>query len=143
GDPNDRYTLGPVASDVQWNKVQDLIRAGINEGATLVTGGVGRPDGLAKGYYVKPTLFADATNDMTIARTEIFGPVLCVIGYDTLEEAVDIANDTDYGLAAYVNGADMDKAREIGLQLRAGQVNFNGVMDYGAPFGGYKMSGNG
>jgi aldehyde dehydrogenase (NAD+) len=144
GNPKDNPTLGPVVSELQWNKIQGLIRKGIEEGATLVTGGVGKPDGLDKGYYVKPTVFAKATNDMTIAREEIFGPVLTIIGYDTLDQAVQIANDTEYGLAAYVSGTDPAKVREVSRKLRAGQVNINGAPgDMMAPFGGYKKSGNG
>jgi aldehyde dehydrogenase (NAD+) len=143
GDPNGNYKLGPVASEVQWRKIQGLIEAGIAEGATLVAGGPGRPEGLEKGYYVKPTVFANVTNDMTIAREEIFGPVLAILGYDSLEQAVEIGNDTEYGLAAYVSGKDIARAREAALGLRAGQVAINGASDRSAPFGGYKMSGNG
>ena len=144
GDPNGNSLLGPVVSEVQFNKIQKLIQAGIDEGATLVAGGVGRPDGLDKGYYVKPTVFGNVTNDMTIAQEEIFGPVLSILGYETVEQAIDIGNDTEYGLAAYVQAADLDKARKIASQLRAGQVSINGGGgDMMAPFGGYKMSGNG
>ena len=143
GDPNGNARLGPVVSKVQFDKIQKLIQAGIDEGATLVTGGVGRPDGLDKGYYVKPTVFADVTSEMTIAREEIFGPVLSILGYDTLDQAIAIGNDTEYGLAAYVQAADMEAARSVARQLRAGQVSINGGSDFGAPFGGYKMSGNG
>jgi len=144
GDPNGNSQLGPVVSKVQWDKIQGLIQKGIDEGATLVIGGTGRPDGLDKGYYVKPTVFANVTNDMTIAREEIFGPVLSILGYETLEQAIDIGNDTEYGLAAYVQAADIDKARKVAAKLRAGQVSINGGGgDMTAPFGGYKMSGNG
>jgi aldehyde dehydrogenase (NAD+) len=144
GDPNGNSQLGPVVSEVQFNKIQKLIQAGIDEGATLVIGGTGRPDGLDKGYYVKPTVFANVTNDMTIAAEEIFGPVLSILGYDTVDQAIDIGNDTEYGLAAYVQSADLDKARKIASKLRAGQVSINGGGgDMMAPFGGYKMSGNG
>ncbi|AIT81455.1 aldehyde dehydrogenase family protein [Novosphingobium pentaromativorans] len=144
GDPNGDVKMGPVVSEVQWNKIQGLIQAGIEEGATLVTGGTGRPDGLDAGYYVKPTVFADVTNDMRIAREEIFGPVLVVIGYGDEDEAVRIANDTPYGLAAYVQGTDIDNVRKVASRLRAGQVVLNGSgTDFGAPFGGYKQSGNG
>ena len=113
GDPDDKSAIGPVASKVQFDKIQGLIQKGIDEGATVVTGGLGRPDGLDTGYYVRPTVFADVTNDMTIAREEIFGPVLSILGYDDLDQAVEIANDTDYGLAGYVSAADLEKAREV------------------------------
>jgi len=144
GDPNGNSQLGPVVSKVQFEKIQKLIQSGIDEGATLVTGGVGRPDGLDKGYYVKPTVFANVTNDMKIAKEEIFGPVLSILGYDTLDQAIEIGNDTEYGLAAYVQSGDLKKAREVASKLRAGQVSINGGGgDLMAPFGGYKMSGNG
>ncbi|WP_332771679.1 aldehyde dehydrogenase family protein [Phenylobacterium sp.] len=144
GDPNGNSQLGPVVSEVQFNKIQKLIQAGIDEGATLVIGGVGRPEGLDKGYYVKPTVFANVTNEMTIAKEEIFGPVLSILGYETLDQAIEVGNDTEYGLAAYVNGADLAKARQVASKLRAGQVSINGGGgDMMAPFGGYKMSGNG
>jgi len=144
GDPNGNAMLGPVVSEVQFNKIQKLIQAGIDEGATLVTGGVGRPEGLDKGYFVKPTVFANVNNEMTIAKEEIFGPVLSILGYDTLDQAIQIGNDTEYGLAAYVTSADIAKAREVASKLRAGQVSINGGGgDMMAPFGGYKMSGNG
>ena len=115
----------------------------IDEGATVAVGGVGRPDGLDAGYYVKPTVFGNVTNDMTIAREEIFGPVLCILGYDDLDQALEIANDTDYGLAGYVSGADLDKARSVARRIRAGSVAINHGFDMNAPFGGYKRSGNG
>ncbi|WP_312783545.1 aldehyde dehydrogenase family protein [Brevundimonas sp.] len=144
GDPTGDVTLGPVVSDVQWNKIQTLIAKGIEEGATLVTGGVGRPDGLSAGYFVKPTVFADVAPDATIAREEIFGPVLSIIPYDTEEEAIEIANDTVYGLAAYVQSGDIARARGVSRQLRAGQVILNNAgPDLMAPFGGFKQSGNG
>ncbi|HEX7948590.1 MAG TPA: aldehyde dehydrogenase family protein [Phenylobacterium sp.] len=144
GDPNGNSQLGPVVSRVQFDKIQKLIQAGIDEGATLVIGGTGRPEGLDKGYYVKPTVFANVTNDMTIAKEEIFGPVISILGYDTVEQAIDIGNDTEYGLAAYVQAADLEKARKVASKLRAGQVSINGGGgDMMAPFGGYKMSGNG
>jgi aldehyde dehydrogenase (NAD+) len=143
GDPNGNTKLGPVVSKVQFDKIQRLIEAGVAEGATLVTGGPGKPEGLETGHYVKPTIFANVTSQMTIAREEIFGPVLAILGYDTLDEAVAVGNDTEYGLAAYVNGADLDKARAVARRLRAGQVSINGGADMNAPFGGYKMSGNG
>jgi len=144
GDPNGNSKMGPVGSDVQWKKIQGLIQKGIDEGATLVSGGVGLPDGLDKGYYVKPTVFANVTNDMTIAKEEIFGPVVAILGYDTIDEAVKVGNDTEYGLAAYVSGNNPEEVRKVASQLRAGQVNLNGAApDMMAPFGGYKMSGNG
>jgi aldehyde dehydrogenase (NAD+) len=144
GDPNGNAQIGPVVNRTQWEKIQRLIKAGIDEGATLVTGGAGRPEGLDKGFYVKPTVFANVTNDMTVAKEEIFGPVVSILGYKTVDEAVKIGNDTEYGLAAYVSGKDLDKVREVASHLRAGQVAINGGdMDMTAPFGGYKMSGNG
>ncbi|SPM39288.1 Acyl-CoA reductase or other NAD-dependent aldehyde dehydrogenase [Mycobacterium numidiamassiliense] len=143
GHPGAGTTIGPVASKTQFDKVQRLIQKGIDEGATVVVGGPGRPDGLDQGYYVKPTVFAHVTNDMTIAREEIFGPVLCILGYDDLDQAVEIANDTEYGLAGFVSGADLDKAREVARKIRAGWVTINHAFDMNAPFGGYKRSGNG
>jgi aldehyde dehydrogenase (NAD+) len=144
GDPNGNAQLGPVVNKTQWDKIQKLIQAGIDEGATLVAGGVGRPEGLDKGYYVKPTVFANVTNDMTVAKEEIFGPVVAILGYDTVDQAIKIGNDTEYGLAAYISGTDMAKVREVASHLRAGQVSINGGGgDMTAPFGGYKMSGNG
>ena len=145
GNPEDDQTqLGPVISDVQFNKVQHLIQSGIHEGAMLVTGGMGRPDGLSKGYFVKPTVFAEVTSDMSIFREEIFGPVLSISTYDDADEAVTIANDTPYGLAAYVSGEDPAQLMQFARRLRAGQVHLNytgGGTD--APFGGFKQSGNG
>jgi aldehyde dehydrogenase (NAD+) len=144
GDPNGNAELGPVVSELQWTKIQRLIEKGIEEGATLVAGGPGKPDGLETGYYVKPTVFANVTNTMTIAREEIFGPVVAILGYETVEEAIAIANDTPYGLAAYVQGRDHALLRSTAARLRAGQVNINGAgTDLMAPFGGYKQSGNG
>jgi len=145
GNPRDEgVEVGPVVSDVQWGKIQTLIQAGIDEGATLAAGGTGRPDGLDTGYYVKPTVFADVTNDMTIAREEIFGPVLSIIPYDNEDEAISIANDTPYGLSGYVSCADLDAARRIASRMRTGMVHINGAWaDAAAPFGGYKQSGNG
>ncbi len=143
GDPNGNAAIGPVVSRAQFEKIQGLIQKGIDEGATLISGGVGRPEGLGKGYYVQPTLFANVTNDMTIAREEIFGPVLTILGYDSLDQAVDIANDTEYGLAGYVAGKDLDQCRSVARRLRAGSVGINGSFDFAAPFGGYKKSGNG
>jgi len=144
GDPKGDAQLGPVVSDVQWTKIQGLIERGVEEGATLLCGGPGKPDGLERGYYVRPTVFADVDNDMTIAREEIFGPVMTIIGYEDEEQAVEIANDTPYGLAAYVHSSDTGHARKVAARLRAGQVNINGAeLDFTAPFGGYKQSGNG
>lgn len=143
GDPHGDFALGPVVSLSQFDKIQALIRQGIDEGATLVAGGTGRPDGLEKGYYVKPTVFAEVTNDMTIAREEIFGPVLTILGYDSVDHAVEIANDTEYGLSGYVAGADLDKARVVARRIRAGYVAINDGFDFNCPFGGYKKSGNG
>ncbi|HMP63547.1 MAG TPA: aldehyde dehydrogenase family protein, partial [Phenylobacterium sp.] len=143
GDPTGNAMLGPVVSETQFEKIQSLIQKGIDEGATLVAGGVGRPEGIDKGYFVKPTVFANVKPDMTISREEIFGPVLSILGYESVDQAIEIGNDTEYGLAAYVNGADLAKAREVASRLRAGQVSINGASDMTAPFGDYKMSGNG
>ena len=145
GDPQAEDTrMGPVVSAVQWSKIQGLIQKGIDEGATLVAGGTGRPDGLDKGYYVKPTVFSDVNNDMTIAREEIFGPVLSIIPYEDEDDAVRIANDTPYGLSGYVSSGDLEQARGIAARLRTGMVHINSAsLDSQAPFGGYKHSGNG
>ena len=143
GDPNGDFAIGPVVSGSQFEKIQALIQQGIDEGATLVVGGTGRPEGLVRGYYVKPTVFADVSNTMTIAREEIFGPVLTILGYDTVDQALDIANDTEYGLAGYVAGADLDAARAVARRIRAGYVSINDGFDFACPVGGYKQSGNG
>jgi aldehyde dehydrogenase (NAD+) len=145
GDPQDENTrMGPLVSETQWNKVQGLIRKGIDEGASLIAGGTGRPDGLDKGYYVKPTVFSNVNNDMTIAREEIFGPVLAIIPYEDEDEAVRIANDTPYGLSGYVSSSDLDRARAVAQRLQTGMVHINNAsLDALAPFGGYKQSGNG
>jgi aldehyde dehydrogenase (NAD+) len=143
GDPNGGFTIGPLASKAQFEKVQALIKKGIDEGATVVVGGTGRPEGLKEGYYARPTVFANVTNDMTIAREEIFGPVLCILAYDSVEHAIAIANDTEYGLAAYVAGSNLEEARAIARRLRSGWVCINDKFDFGCPFGGYKRSGNG
>jgi aldehyde dehydrogenase (NAD+) len=145
GDPfQDGIKLGPVVSEAQFKKIQGLIQKGIDEGAELVAGGVGRPDGLATGFYVKPTVFANVRNDMTIAREEIFGPVLVIIPYETEDDAVAIANDTPYGLSGYVSSGDLDRARRVASRLRTGNVHLNGAQaSFDAPFGGYKQSGNG
>jgi aldehyde dehydrogenase (NAD+) len=144
GDPAGDAWMGPVVSRGQWEKIQSLIRKGIDEGATLVTGGLGRPADNQKGFFVKPTIFANVTNHMTVAREEIFGPVLVILGYDDVEEAIALANDTVYGLSAYVSGKDLSRVRYVASQLRAGQVNLNSSpRDPMAPFGGFKQSGNG
>ncbi len=144
GDPREEATtMGPLISKTQFDKVQRLIEAGIAEGATLVTGGPGRPAGLNRGWFVRPTVFGDVTNEMTIAREEIFGPVLSILPYDSVDHAVAMANDTPYGLAAYVSGP-VEEARPVARRLRAGTVNLNyPAWDTFAPFGGYKQSGNG
>ena len=145
GDPRDPATrLGPVVSQLQFDKIQGLIRAGMEEGATLVCGGPGRPAGLVRGFYVRPTVFAGVRNDMRIAREEIFGPVLCILPYGDEAEAIRIANDTPYGLAAYVWAADPATARRVAGQVRAGMIHVNGAdLPLNAPFGGFKQSGNG
>ncbi|MBC7957755.1 MAG: aldehyde dehydrogenase family protein [Cytophagales bacterium] len=144
GAPDSGAALGPVISATQWDKIQTLIHKGIEEGATVVAGGPGKPAGLEKGYYVKPTVLAGVNNQMMVAREEIFGPVLTILGYDTVDEAVAIGNDTPYGLAAYVSGTDLEAARKVASRLRAGQVNINSAaVDFMAPFGGFKQSGNG
>ncbi len=145
GDPLLEETdLGPVVNQTQFDKVQKLIQNGINEGALLVSGGIGKPENIKAGYYVKPTIFGKVKNDMSIAREEIFGPVLSVISYDNEEDAIEIANDTDYGLAAYVSGSDHNKLLDLARQLNAGQVHLNyGSAGSEAPFGGFKQSGNG
>jgi len=145
GDPRaEGTTIGPVVNETQFNKIQALLQKGIEEGATLVTGGPGRPDGLNKGFYVRPTIFGNVTNDMTIAREEIFGPVLCILPYKDEEEAIRTANDTIYGLAGYVQSGNIERARKVASQIRAGNVYINGASgDFHTPFGGYKQSGNG
>ncbi|MCR9111941.1 MAG: aldehyde dehydrogenase family protein [Rhodobacteraceae bacterium] len=136
--------IGPVVNEVQFNKIQDLIQKGIDEGARLVAGGTGRPDGLNRGFYVKPTVFADVTNEMTIAQEEIFGPVLSIIPFDTEEEGLAIANDTPYGLTNYVQTQDAERLKRCAMALRSGMVEMNGQgRGLGAPFGGMKQSGNG
>jgi aldehyde dehydrogenase (NAD+) len=137
-------TMGPVISKVQWDKIQGLIEAGIAEGAKVVCGGPGLPEGIESGYYVRPTVFSDVSNDMTVAQQEIFGPVLVMIPYDTEEEAIQVANDTPYGLAGYVQSGDLDHARAVATRIRAGNVHINGASGgFDVPFGGYKQSGNG
>jgi aldehyde dehydrogenase (NAD+) len=145
GDPmSEKTNLGPVVSKLQFERVEGYIAKGIAEGAKVLIGGTGRPDGLEKGYFVKPTIFSNVNNQMTIAREEIFGPVLCILPYDTEEQAVQIANDTPYGLAAYVWSQDNLRARRVGSRIRAGQVTLNGASGtMNTPFGGFKASGNG
>ena len=145
GDPSDPDTvMGPVANEKQFDRVQRLIAAGIAEGATLVCGGTGRPEGLHRGYFVKPTVFGNVRNEMTIAREEIFGPVLVVMRYSTVAEAIELANDSDYGLSGCVYAGTIEHAVEVASKLRTGQVHLNGAgADFTAPFGGYKHSGNG
>lgn len=145
GDPMEATTvIGPVVSEAQWQKIQGLIAQGIEEGAELVSGGLGKPQGIDKGFYVKPTVFARVTNDMTIAREEVFGPVLSIIAYQNEEEAIAIANDSPYGLSGAVWSADLSRARSVASRLRTGMVHINGAaVDAKAPFGGYKQSGIG
>ena len=145
GDPlRDDTELGPLANKTQFEKVQHLIQRGVDEGAKLTAGGIGRPDGLSRGYFVKPTVFAGVRNDMTIAREEIFGPVLSVIGYQDDEDAIRIANDTAYGLAGFVTSGSLDRARNVARRIRSGNIHVNGArLDFRGCFGGYKQSGNG
>ena len=145
GDPAaDGVNIGPLASEAQFEKVQRLIKKGMEEGAELVTGGPGRPEGLKKGYFVRPTVFANVRNDMTIAREEIFGPVLSIIPYENEDDAVRIANDTPYGLSGYVTSSDIERARRVARRIRSGNVHVNGAQpDFSGAFGGYKQSGNG
>ena len=144
GDPTEQVNLGPVVSSVQWNRIQTLVKAGIDEGANLAAGGLGKPDGINAGYYVKPTVFTGVNNQMTSAREEVFGPVRVIIGYDNEEEAIEIANDTVYGLAGYIQSGNIEHARSVASRIRAGQIALNyAPLDLTAPFGGYKQSGNG
>jgi len=146
GDPqNEEIFLGPISNKTQYEKVQDLIQEGIDEGAKLACGGVGKPNGIKNGFYVKPTVFTNVKNSMKIAQDEIFGPVICLIPYKNIEEAINIANDTSYGLSSMVSCGDPKKGQQIAKQIRAGQVIVNRISrgDYPAPFGGFKMSGNG
>lgn len=142
GDPKGNFAMGPVVSKGQYNSIQEYIQKGLEEGARLIAGGPGRPDGLDKGWYVKPTVFV-GTNDMVISREEIFGPVLVMIGYDNLDHAVEIANDSTFGLGGYVTGEDVETCRSVAKRMRTGAVWINGGFDFHAPFGGYKRSGNG
>jgi acyl-CoA reductase-like NAD-dependent aldehyde dehydrogenase len=145
GDPVDpKADMGPQANQNQWRRAQGLIQKGIEEGAKVVCGGPGRPEGITRGFYTKPTIFSNVRNDMTIAREEIFGPVLSILPYDTIEEAIHIANDTPYGLSAYVFGPTPEAARKVGARIRAGNVHINGAsLDVCGSFGGYKQSGVG
>lgn len=145
GDPQDmETTMGPVASEAQFTKIQSLIQAGIDEGAKVVVGGTGRPEGIEKGFFVRPTILSEANNEMTIAQEEIFGPVLTIIPYETEEEAIAIANDTPFGLSGYVHSGDIKRAQKVASRIRAGNVHINGaVASFDLPFGGYKQSGNG
>ena len=146
GDPNSEETfLGPISNKTQYEKVQTLIQDGIDEGADLACGGVGRPDGLDKGFFVRPTVFTNVQNDMTIAQEEIFGPVICLIPYNDIDQAIEIANDTQYGLSSMISCSDPQRGQELAKKIRAGQVIVNRISrgDYPAPFGGFKMSGNG
>jgi aldehyde dehydrogenase (NAD+) len=145
GDPLAEDTgVGPLASKAQFNKVERLINKGVEEGAKLIAGGPGRPEGINKGYFVKPTVFADVRNDMTIAREEIFGPVLCIIPYEDEDDAIRIANDTPYGLSGFVTSGNRERAVRVAKRLRSGNVHINGArIDFGGCFGGYKQSGNG
>lgn len=145
GDPRSSDTnLGPLAGKAQFEKVQRLIQQGISEGATVIVGGTGRPEGISLGYFVKPTIFTDVRNDMTVAREEIFGPVLCIIPYTDEDDAVRIANDTPYGLSGFVTSGDRERARRVAKRIRAGNVHINGArVDFAGSFGGYKQSGNG
>jgi aldehyde dehydrogenase (NAD+) len=145
GSPEDENVkIGPISNKAQYEKVQRLIQIGIDEGARLVAGGLGRPEGISEGYFVKPTVFADVTNDMTIAREEIFGPVLSILKYESEDQAIEIANDTEYGLAGYVQSGDEDHAKQVARKIRAGQISINGgARGPSAPFGGFKTSGNG
>jgi aldehyde dehydrogenase (NAD+) len=145
GNPeSETTTIGPVVSEVQYNKIKNLIEIGIKEGATLVGGGTNSPEGYNKGYYIEPTIFANVTNDMTIAREEIFGPVLSILGYKDEQDAINIANETIYGLSGYVSSENIENAKSVASKLRTGMVHINNAPgDQSAPFGGYKMSGNG
>jgi aldehyde dehydrogenase (NAD+) len=145
GDPADPKTaVGPMVTEKQYERVQSYIRKGIEEGAEVLAGGEGHPKGLEAGYFVKPTVFVNVINDMAIAREEIFGPVLCVIAYDDEEDAIRIANDTDFGLHAYVSSSDVNRARRVASRILAGRVAINGMLDdQQAPFGGFKHSGVG
>ncbi|MDP4553065.1 aldehyde dehydrogenase family protein [Alkalihalobacillus macyae] len=144
GDPQDKNYVGPLVSQKQWDTVQSYIQKGIDEGATLIAGGTGKPEGIEKGYFVKPTIFTNVKNDMVIAQEEIFGPVMSIISYETIDEAIEISNDTVYGLAGYVFGEDKETLRKVATSIRAGRIKVNNAeLDFAAPFGGYKQSGIG
>ena len=145
GDPKEEGDhLGPLFDKIQYDRVQTMIKVGIDEGVTLLTGGLGKPEGFETGWYTKPTIFADVTNDKRVAQEEIFGPVLVIIPFEDEAEAIKIANDTPYGLAAYMQTGSKERAERVARQLRAGAVHVNGAgYNYGSPFGGYKQSGNG
>jgi aldehyde dehydrogenase (NAD+) len=145
GNPEEHgHHIGPLVSEAHFNKVQTMIQQGIDEGATLLAGGVGKPTGFETGYFTKPTIFTDVNNQMTIAREEIFGPVLVMISYESEEQAIEIANDTPYGLAAFIQSEDIDRAKRVARKIRAGMIIINGASHYyTSPFGGYKQSGNG
>ncbi|WP_394175319.1 aldehyde dehydrogenase family protein [Guptibacillus hwajinpoensis] len=144
GDPQDKNYVGPLVSQKQWDTVQSYIQKGIDEGATLIAGGTGKPEGIEKGYFVKPTIFTNVKNDMVIAQEEIFGPVMSIITYETIDEAIEISNDTVYGLAGYVFGEDKETLRKVATSIRAGRIKVNNAeLDFAAPFGGYKQSGIG
>ena len=145
GDPRDEATtMGPLASGMQFNKVQQIIANAIEQGSQLACGGLGKPQGCEQGYFVKPTIFSHVSNEMLIAREEIFGPVLAIIPYQDEQQALQIANDSPYGLSGYIHSGDVDRARAMARKLRTGMVHINGALsDFQAPFGGYKQSGNG
>ena len=145
GDPQDKnHHIGPLISKKQWDTVQSYIEKGTEEGATLLVGGTGKPDGLETGYYAKPTVFTDVKNDMVIAQEEIFGPVTTIITYDSIDEAIEIANETIYGLAGYVVGNDAETLKKVSTGIRAGRIKINDAeADFAAPFGGFKQSGIG
>jgi aldehyde dehydrogenase (NAD+) len=145
GDPADEGDhIGPLFDKIQYERVQRMIKVGIDEGATLLAGGMGKPEGVDKGWFVKPTIFSDVSNDMRIAQEEIFGPVLVIIPFEDESEAIAIANDTPYGLAAYLQTGDTERKERVAARLKAGAVHINGSgIEYGTPFGGYKQSGNG
>lgn len=142
GDPQEDYRIGPLVADKQWDRVENYIQKGKDEDAKVLAGGIGKPEGIEQGYYVKPTVFTDVDNHMTIAQNEIFGPVTTIISCDTLDQAIDIANDTAYGLAGYVFGKDSEKLRKVASGIRAGSIVINEApSDFSTPFGSYKQSG--
>jgi acyl-CoA reductase-like NAD-dependent aldehyde dehydrogenase len=145
GDPlNETTSVGPLVSETQFNNVKGYIKKGIEEGASLITGGIEMPENINEGYFLSPTIFANVTSDMIVAKEEIFGPVLSILGYENEEEAINIANDSNYGLAGYISTENLDKAKEISSKIRTGMMHINyAPVDQSLPFGGYKMSGNG